>query len=102
MTKLALIAPEETQDSVLKIVEYALARFNAHEHAFRQREELEHSDGCACFYCFKTFAPAEITTWVDDNKTAICPHCGMDSVIGSASGFPLTKVALRKMHARSY
>lgn len=101
-TKLATAAPEAMQDSIWEIVDYALAHFNAHEHAFRQREELEQSDGCACFYCFKTFPSTEITTWVDDNKTAICPCCGMDSVIGSASGYPLTKAALRRMHNRTY
>jgi hypothetical protein len=102
MIKLAMIAPENMQDSVLEIVDYALAHFNAHEHAFQQREELEHSDGCGCFYCFTTFPTSEIKTWVDGNRTAICPNCGMDSVIGSASGFPLTKVALRRMYARTY
>ena len=101
-TKLAIIAPEEIQDSVLEVVDYALAHFNAHEHAFRQREELEQSDGCGCFYCFHTFPTSEIHTWIDDEKTATCPSCGMDSVIGSASGFPLTKVALRRMHAHAF
>ena len=102
-TKLAITISEAAQDNILElIIDHALAHFNAHEHAFRQREVLEHSDGCGCFYCFKTFPTSEITTWVDDDKTAICPRCGMDSVIGSASGYPLTKVALRKMYARAY
>jgi hypothetical protein len=102
MTKLAIMTPETMPGSILEIVDHALAHFNAHEHAFRQREEQEHSDGCGCFYCFKTFSPSEVKTWVDDDKTAICPRCGMDSVIGSASGFPLIKVALRRMYARTY
>jgi hypothetical protein len=102
MSKLAINIPENIQDSVLAVVEHALANFDAHKHAFRQRDELEHSDGCGCFYCFSTFSPSEIKTWVDDDNTAICPRCGMDSVIGSASGFPLTKAALRKMYERTY
>jgi hypothetical protein len=101
-TKLAIIDAETIHDSVWEIVDHALATFNAHEHAFRQRDELEHSDGCGCFYCFATFPPSEIKDWTDDGKTAICPSCGVDSVIGSASGFPLTKVALRRMYARSF
>jgi hypothetical protein len=102
MTTTSTATLEIAQDCILEIVEHALAHFDAHKHAFRQREELEHSDGCACFYCFETFSPSEITTWVDDDKTAICPKCGMDSVIGSASGFPLTKASLQKMYARTY
>jgi len=30
--------------------------------------------------------------------TALCPHCGVDSVIGSAAGFPLTDEFLKAMH----
>jgi hypothetical protein len=30
--------------------------------------------------------------------TAMCPRCGIDSVIGSASGIDLTPEFLRKMH----
>ena len=94
--------PEILEDNVLSIAKHALEHFDAHKHAYRQRSELAQSDGCACFYCFEHFSPAEITTWVDHDDTAICQHCGMDAVIGSASGFPLTKVALRKMHERTY
>ena len=28
---------------------------------------------------------------------AICPYCGMDSVIGESSGYPITKEFLQKM-----
>jgi hypothetical protein len=99
MISLTTQLPEITSEG---IIEHALLRFNAHEHAYRQRKVLEESDGCACFYCFEHFSPAEITTWVDHDDTAICPHCGMDSVIGSASGFPLTNGVLRKMYDRTY
>jgi hypothetical protein len=94
--------PEIKDDNTLSAVEIALEHFDAHEHAYRQREALAKSDGCACFYCFKHFSPAEIATWVDHEETAICPYCGMDSVIGSASGFPLTNAMLRKMYERTY
>jgi hypothetical protein len=36
------------------------------------------------------FPPTEIKEWCDDGNTAICPRCGIDSVIGDASGFPIT------------
>ena len=61
------------------------------------------SDVCGCFYCLKTYGPAEITEWVDEYETgmgtcAVCPKCGIDSVIGSASGYPITEEFLKKMH----
>ena len=44
------------------------------------------------------FDPWEITVWIDDPAgTAVCPYCGMDSVIGEASGYPITHKFLQRM-----
>jgi hypothetical protein len=34
----------------------------------------------------------------NEEKMAFCPYCGIDSVIGSKSGFPITKIFLEAMH----
>jgi hypothetical protein len=51
-----------------------------------------------------TFAPTEISEWVDQvdgqNVTALCPKCGIDSVIGSASGYSTDREFLRWMRRR--
>src|SRR6266702_7873722 len=70
----------------------------AHRHCRLNRVELQSSDLCGCFYCFAIFAPAEISEWTDDGETALCPKCPIDSVIGSASGFPITPEFLHRMH----
>jgi hypothetical protein len=63
----------------------------AHKHCARHDEEIARSTSCGCFYCLAVFLPAEIEDWVDDEpRTALCPRCGIDSVIGDASGFPVT------------
>jgi hypothetical protein len=49
--------------------------------------------------CDALFSPAEIIQWVDDGRTALCPKCEIDSVIGSASGYPITKNFLERMHS---
>jgi len=72
----------------------------AHAVSSRHKEQIERSDQCGCFYCQKTFAPSTIREWWDDGQTAVCPHCGIDSVLGSASGFPLTTEFLAQMHQR--
>jgi hypothetical protein len=72
----------------------------AHEHASRHRAEIGASELCGCFYCLRTFAPEEIDRWLAVEETALCPYCGIDSVIGSASGFPITADFLRRMQAR--
>jgi acetone carboxylase gamma subunit len=47
------------------------------------------------------FPPDEIEDWVDElegvGQTALCPNCGIDSVIGSASGYSITTDFLENM-----
>jgi hypothetical protein len=74
----------------------------AHKHCIRHRHEIEASDICGCFYCLGMYAPAEIVEWIDDEQTAICPRCPVDAVIGSASGFTITRDFLRAMHDRFF
>ncbi len=70
----------------------------AHKHCIKHRVEIEASEVCGCFYCMATFAPSEIVKWTDDGQTALCPRCPVDSVIGSASGYPITSAFLQRMH----
>jgi hypothetical protein len=75
----------------------------AHKHSSSHHEEIMRSDLCGCFHCLAVYSPLEITEWVDEDENgvgqcAICPKCGIDSVIGSASGYPITKDFLRTMH----
>lgn len=74
----------------------------AHEHSDHHRDELFNSEICGCFYCLATFKPDEIEEWTNEfdgaEVTALCPHCGIDSVIGSASGYPITHEFLSQMY----
>ena len=72
----------------------------AHSHSSQHRTELEESEVCGCFYCLEIYPPKEIQEWIDDETTALCPHCGIDSVIGSKSGYPITVEFLQKMKNR--
>ena len=73
----------------------------AHKHSGPHRTEVEASAVCGCFYCLQTFPPGEIDMWVNDGQDAICPRCTIDSVIGSASGLPVSDEAfLRAMYDR--
>lgn len=75
----------------------------AHHYSNNHMEMLKKDSLCGCFYCLRIFDPAEIVEWIiDDNPcdrhgTAICPHCGIDSVIGESSGYPITTEFLRGM-----
>ena len=75
---------------------------SAHRHSIGHRDEVLASATCGCFFCCETFPPSEVTEWTDESddvgQTALCPRCGIDSVIGAASGYPLTPEFLRRMH----
>jgi hypothetical protein len=75
---------------------------DAHSHCSNHRIEVEASEMCGCFYCCSMFNPKEIKEWVDENaqgvgQTAMCPRCGIDSVIGSSAGFPIQPEFLATM-----
>lgn len=70
----------------------------AHEFASNHREPLLKDKKCGCFYCLDIFDPKEIKEWIADvSGTAVCPYCGIDSIVGEHSGFPIKKGFLRKM-----
>jgi len=65
----------------------------AHKHSIFNKIEIIQSDLCGCFYCLKIFKSNEIREWTDEDnpkrKTAHCPYCEIDSVIGDKSEFPI-------------
>ena len=72
----------------------------AHKHCFGNREEIVKSAMCGCFYCLAIFPPSDVMHWIDESQTAMCPKCDIDSVIGSASGFPIDVRFLKQMEGR--
>lgn len=72
---------------------------DAHRFCINNRRELEKDAVCGCFYCLKIFDPKEIIEWIEDTSgTAICPYCGIDSIIGTYTGYPITHEFLEKMY----
>lgn len=72
----------------------------AHAHCGNNRAALNKSDTCGCFYCLAIYPPSEITEWIDHGNSALCPKCGIDSVLAEGSGYPITTAFLTKMYAR--
>ena len=68
---------------------------DAHKHSIFHKSEIDKSIICGCFYCMETFSPNEILEWTDEDdprgETALCPKCGIDSVLGSESNFPVNE-----------
>ena len=67
----------------------------AHKYSSNHKASLLKDTKCGCFFCLKIFSP----TWIDDVEgTAICPYCGIDSIIGESSGYPITTEFLSEMN----
>ena len=79
---------------------------SAHKHCIFNYNEIQLSKNCGCFYCLKIYQPNKVDNWLKENNvddpsqyTALC-YCGVDAVIGSQSGYPITKSFLSDMHNR--
>lgn len=75
---------------------------NAHEHSWKHKAEIESSVSCACFFCLSNFPPSDISEWIDGGTTAMCPRCGIDSVIGDASGLPILEASFMNEMANHF
>jgi hypothetical protein len=70
-----------------------------HRQSANHRKAVLDAALCGCFYCERTFEPSAILDWVDDGKCALCPHCGIDSVVPETPVSKLTPDLLRDMNA---
>lgn len=64
---------------------------------------------CGCFYCLRTFASDQVMEWVESpnetprefdaarGTTALCPYCGIESMLGDCAGYPPSAEFLEKM-----
>lgn len=67
----------------------------AHTHASMHRDSMRGL--CGCFGCLETFEVRIVKEWIDGGSTALCPFCGIDSVIGAESGYPIEGWFLLRM-----
>jgi hypothetical protein len=78
----------------------------AHRHSIFHETEIKQGDQCACFHCLKVFPTSAIVDWLEESegkeKTATCPFCGIDAVIGSDSGYPSGDVEFVKAMNKYY
>ena len=82
--------------------------FKIHKLSSNHKKLLMKEDICGCFYCVSIFNPKLITDWIEDelitdwiedadDLTAICPYCGIDSVIPKHSDYELNEQLLEEM-----
>ena len=80
----------------------------AHRFSTRNLEDAKRSRECGCFSCLAVFSGSEVATsdtevpdyyaeidGIDrtDDQTAVCPRCGLDSVLPGSSDLPVASEA---------
>ena len=71
----------------------------AHRYCAANEAYVHESDKCGCFFCLKTFGARDVVNWLDDSdgKTAVCPYCGVDSVLPDSKA-DISEEFLEKMY----
>ena len=72
----------------------------AHKYVNHNKALLEQSKFAGCMYCKQIFAASEVTDFLggDEEDTAECPKCGIDSVLPDKAGFPVEESTLLALH----
>ena len=96
---------QEYKDSADENPTWTIPELNAfYTHSIKNEESILKSDFCGCFHCISIFPVADIKEMVvekDGFKTAICPICGIDSVLGDAS-VDITAEILESLNAHYF
>jgi NAD-dependent SIR2 family protein deacetylase len=71
---------------------------NAIKYATSNEQDLRNSDQAGCYYCKKIYLASDVTEFIEDERTALCPKCGIDSVLPSNSSIKLTPKNLAELN----
>jgi hypothetical protein len=53
-----------------------------HKYSFNNQFWISRSKTVGCFFCIKMFPAKDVCEYVPGEKTAMCPYCGIDSLLG--------------------
>jgi NAD-dependent SIR2 family protein deacetylase len=69
-----------------------------HAYCTCNRNIIENSNKCYCFHCGKIFEKDDIKEYIDNGVTALCPDCGVDSVIPDSVDEEINKEVINDMN----
>jgi NAD-dependent SIR2 family protein deacetylase len=69
-----------------------------HAYCTCNRNLIENSNKCYCFHCGKIFEKDDIKEYIDNGVTALCPDCGVDSVIPDSVDEEINKEVINDMN----
>lgn len=66
-------------------------------YAFKNKEAVAISQICGCYNCLNVISVKDIEFWTDDDETALCPKCTLDTLIAGSLGIQLDRETLQKI-----
>ena len=69
-----------------------------HAYASHNKKMIGKSNKCYCFYCKSVFENGEVETYLAEEETALCPKCGIDSVIPDSIDEKIDEAIISEMH----
>ena len=71
-----------------------------HRSSFRNRCRLQAAGRIACFGCLGEFEAKQVREYVDAGETALCPDCGLDTLIAVHGADAADTALLRALNER--
>ncbi len=68
------------------------------KYSLYNKYQISNSLLCGCYYCLEIFKSEEIRNWIDRGETALCPYCGIDTVLGDASVYEIEEETLKSLN----
>jgi len=74
------------------------------KHTVDNEIEILQSKTCTCLFCRHQIDARSVSDWVDTEGgvSALCPECGMASLVGDASGYLFDRDLLREINQKIY
>ena len=69
-----------------------------HAYCSHNQPLIDTSEKCYCFHCKAVMDRGEIESYIDEGKTALCPKCGIDSIIPDSIHEPVNESIISEMH----
>lgn len=72
-----------------------------YKHTKNNELDILQSKTCSCLFCQQNYSARKVSEWNTDKNnqmSAVCPECGMDAVVGDASGYVLDDDDIETLH----
>jgi hypothetical protein len=73
-----------------------------HKKCINNKSNIDDETVCGCFYCETIFQGDQVSNYIDEGQTALCPNCNIDSVIASDKKDTVSQPLLKAMKSKYF